>query len=110
MIDENIPNNSHAINPNAQNIKKRSIDASDITEDIAKVTVSKLKKQVDDLVVNYNKLAKTLNRPQLHDTNSSDDTNTKHVKMIKRNTVSRFFVFFSRMSFFFCNKKNFFLM
>lgn len=97
MIDETIPINSHAINPNAQNIKKRSIDASDITDDIAQVTVSQLKKQVDDLVDNYNKLAKTLNRPQLHDTNPSDDTNTKNGKKIKRSAVSLFVFLLSRM-------------
>ncbi|XP_055319575.1 aspartyl/asparaginyl beta-hydroxylase isoform X7 [Sitodiplosis mosellana] len=78
VIDDDIPINSHATNTKyAQNIKKRSIDTSTI-EDIAQVTVSQLKKQVDDLVDNYNKLAKTLNRSQLH------DTNTRDVKRIAR--------------------------
>lgn len=86
-INDDIPINSHATNTNTQNIQKRSIDASHNMEDVAQVTVSQLKKQVDDLVDNYNKLAKTLNRPQLHETNKRD------VENISRKTVSRMFFF-----------------
>lgn len=38
----------------------------------AKITVGQLKQQVDQLVQNYNKLAKNLNHPQL------DETGTKY--------------------------------
>lgn len=73
MIDD-VNINVQATNKNAQNIddKERPIVVS--TQDspvnlttLDTVTVSHLKQQVDDLVDNYNKLAKTLNRPQLHE-------------------------------------------
>lgn len=70
VIDVNI--NSHDTNKKLD-IKKRSIDEivdNDIPLD--QVTVSQLTRQVDDLVNNYNKLAKTLNRPQLEENNSKD--------------------------------------
>lgn len=86
MIDVNI--NSHATNKKLD-IKKRSIDdVSDENVDrnevplaqatVAQLTVTHLKRQVDDLVDNYNKLAKTLNRPQLHE-HDAKDTHTKVV-------------------------------
>lgn len=81
-MNDDIPINSHATNTNAQNIKKRSIDTSDNMEDIAQVTASQLKKQVDDLVDNYNTLAKTLNRPQLHETNTEDVKYTSQKKTV----------------------------
>lgn len=81
-MNDDIPINAHATNTNAQHIQKRSIDASD---NMAQVTASQLKKQVDDLVDNYNKLAKTLNRPQLRETNTNDG------KLTRRNRVSLLF-------------------
>lgn len=41
-----------------------------INDDLSKVTVGLLKKQVDQLVINYNKLAKTLNRPTIDETHT----------------------------------------
>lgn len=73
--------NSCATNTNTQKhgTKKRSADLSDNhlnkeAGDIAtpQVTAKMLERQVDDLVENFNKLAKTLNRPQLHETNSNE--------------------------------------
>lgn len=76
MIDD-ANNNVQATNKNTQNIdiNKRSPvvstqpnqDKQDTADDVGTVTVSQLKQQVDDLVDNYNKLAKTLNRPPLHE-------------------------------------------
>lgn len=97
-MNHDISTNSHATNTIPQNIQKRSIDAS--MEDIAQVTVSKLKKQVDDLVDNYNKLAKTLNRPLLHETNTKDESH------ITRKAVSLLFFFLNVFLLFVKKKTN----
>ncbi|XP_031625720.1 aspartyl/asparaginyl beta-hydroxylase isoform X11 [Contarinia nasturtii] len=66
------------INTESIGIVKRSIDNNvklneDNQSDPVNITVTQLKQQVDVLVENYNKLAKTLNRPQLHETNRKSD-------------------------------------
>lgn len=55
--------------------KKRAVDEqnddSQSTPAVDQVTVGQLEQQVDDLVESYNKLAKTLNRPQIHEANAN---------------------------------------
>lgn len=71
--DVDLANDLQNTNTNAEShiIKKRAMD--DIVElndsGPVDISVELLKQQVDDLVENYNKLARTLNRPQLHETN-----------------------------------------
>lgn len=47
-------------------------NAQDKHESIAQVTPQQLKVQVDDLVENFNKLAKSLNRQQIHEKDEID--------------------------------------
>lgn len=74
--------NTRATNPNTQKLdrKERSagLSSNQLNKEdgtsgtIPQVTAKLLERQVDDLVENFNKLARTLNRPQLHEINSSE--------------------------------------
>lgn len=73
----NIDVDSYDINKSSQaqhDPKKRALEEqSDDSQSISvdQVTVSQLEQQVDDLVESYNKLAKSLNRPQIHEANAN---------------------------------------
>lgn len=64
----NIDDECRDTNNNSQ-IKHDAIDEPK-SDAVEQVTVNQLEQQVDDLVDNYNKLAKTLNRPQIHEANA----------------------------------------
>lgn len=86
----NIDVDSHDTNKSSQthhDPKKRATDEqSNDSQSIPvdQVTVGQLERQVDDLVQNYNKLAKTLNRPQIHEANANG------IKFSTSKTVRRF--------------------
>lgn len=58
-------NNAQHFNQNASLTPTQAGAESNDEFDPSRVTVRLLKRQVDDLVLNFNKLAKTLNRPTL---------------------------------------------
>lgn len=73
--------NSHDTNKCTENheFEKRSLDDPNLNNQnptVEEITVKQLEKQVDDLVSNYNKLAQTLNQPQLHEINAMDGPKT----------------------------------
>lgn len=72
--DVDINNRDTNTNSQSHDIKKRSTDDSDSQQSkepqeipIGQVTARQLEQQVNQLVENYNKLAKSLNRPILHE-------------------------------------------
>lgn len=76
------------INSQAQPKKRALDDQSNDGQSIPvdQVTVGQLERQVDDLVESYNKLAKTLNRPQIHEANANG------IKFSASKTVSVYIV------------------
>lgn len=67
--DTNKNSQSHDTQPKKRALDDQSNDSQSTPVD--QVTVGQLERQVDDLVESYNKLAKTLNRPQIHEANAN---------------------------------------
>lgn len=90
----NIDVDSHDTNKSSQSPhepKKRALDEQNDesqSNPVDQVTVGQLERQVDDLVESYNKLAKTLNRPQIHEANANG------IVFSTAKTVSRVVVLF----------------
>lgn len=72
-------------NKNAQNLnmKEHSDALEEAVESLpsTQVTAKQLERQVDDLIVNYNKLAKTLNQPLIDDTKPRPTRSTPQRKV-----------------------------
>lgn len=66
--DTNMHSRTHDTQPKKRALDDQSNDSQSMPVD--QVTVGQLERQVDDLVESYNKLAKTLNRPQIHEANA----------------------------------------
>lgn len=66
--DTNMHSQTHDTQPKKRALDDQSNDSQSMPVD--QVTVGQLERQVDDLVESYNKLAKTLNRPQIHEANA----------------------------------------
>lgn len=66
--DTNMNSQTHDTQPKKRALDDQSNDSQSMPVD--QVTVGQLERQVDDLVESYNKLAKTLNRPQIHEANA----------------------------------------
>lgn len=86
-VNQSLTNNTQSNQKSARKKRHSNSDASsnnaqDKHESIVQVTPQQLKVQVDDLVENFNKLAKSLNRPQIDEKNEID------LKLPVKKTVS----------------------